>query len=139
MSGSGGGVIKLWDLETHNCINTIQAHQDWIWTIKFNSSGDLIATASADNSIRLWDMHTSECVQVFPNNDGPVFSVAFHPNNRYLASASVKSTVKIWDIETGECLNILKDRLYEGMNIQGVNGLSATEKTNLKALGAVGS
>jgi hypothetical protein len=31
----------------------------------------------------------------------------------------------------------LLDRVYEGMNITGIKGLTSTEKATLKALGAV--
>jgi hypothetical protein len=44
----------------------------------------------------------------------------------------------LWDVETGECLRTLRaERLYEGMNITGVTGLTEAQKATLKALGAV--
>ncbi len=55
-----------------------------------------------------------------------------------LASGSFDETIKLWDLETGECLQTLRaDRLYEGMNITGVTGLSEAQKATQKALGAV--
>ncbi len=44
----------------------------------------------------------------------------------------------MWDVGAGECLKILRvDRLYEGMNITGAIGLTPSQRTTLKALGAV--
>jgi hypothetical protein len=41
-------------------------------------------------------------------------------------------------IATGDCIRVLRpDRLYEGMDITGVTGLSEGQKTVLKQLGAV--
>jgi WD40 repeat protein len=55
-----------------------------------------------------------------------------------LASGSQDETIKLWDVKTGECLKTLRaDRLYEGMNINDVKGLTEAQKTTLKALGAV--
>jgi WD40 repeat protein len=42
-----------------------------------------------------------------------------------LASGSQDETIKLWDVKTGECLKTLRaDRLYEGMNINDVKGLT---------------
>jgi hypothetical protein len=44
----------------------------------------------------------------------------------------------VWDVETLECMKTLKvDRLYEGMNIRAVTGLTAAQRSALLALGAV--
>ena len=46
--------------------------------------------------------------------------------------------INIWDITTGKALKTLRlDRLYEGMNITGVKGITEAEKATLKALGAI--
>jgi len=53
-------------------------------------------------------------------------------------SGSHDETIKLWDVRTGECLKTLRsDRLYEGMNIRGAQGLTAAQQATLKALGAV--
>ncbi|WP_155753571.1 hypothetical protein, partial [Scytonema sp. UIC 10036] len=63
-----------------------------------------------------------------------VLGIAFHPNERILASASQDQTIRLWDILTGECQEILRSpRPYEGMNITGISGLSATQKNTLTA------
>ncbi len=46
--------------------------------------------------------------------------------------------MRLWDVDTGECTKVLRsDRLYEGMNIAGVTGLTAAQRAALLALGAV--
>jgi WD40 repeat protein len=55
-----------------------------------------------------------------------------------LVSASYDETIRYWDLTTGECFKILRpDRLYEGMNITGMMGLTEGQRVTLKALGAV--
>ena len=76
---------------------------------------------------------------------GSVSSIAFQPNRHgvtldhqiILASASYDETLRLWNVHTGECLKILRpERLYEGMNITGVTGLTEAQKATLRALGA---
>ena len=64
-------------------------------------------------------------------------SVAFSSNGETLASCSWDGRIKLWDVNTGECLKTLADRLYEGMNITDVIGLTKAQKVSLKTLGAV--
>jgi WD40 repeat protein len=54
-----------------------------------------------------------------------------------LASGSDDNTVKLWDVQTGDCIATFDHRLYAGLKIQGVKGLSQAEILTLKALGAV--
>lgn len=54
-------------------------------------------------------------------------------SERVLAIGSQDKTLKIWDASTGECLKTLVPfRLYEGMNITDVTGLTEAEKIALK-------
>jgi WD40 repeat protein len=62
-----------------------------------------------------------------PSGTGPI-----------LVSGSQDETIKLWNPTTGECLKTLRaDRLYEGMNIRGAQGLTVAQQVTLKALGAV--
>jgi hypothetical protein len=70
-------------------------------------------------------------------------TVDFHPRSQadqpgILVSASYDETIRFWQVETGECITVLyPDRLYEGMNITGVTGLTEAQKATLKQFGAV--
>ena len=67
-----------------------------------------------------------------------VYAVSFAPDDLTLVSGSNDETIKFWNLQTGCCITTLRGaRLYEGMNITGVTGLTIPQKTTLKALGAV--
>jgi len=180
VSGSDDRTIKLWELKTGQCLQTLKGHQDLVLSVAFHPSGEQIASGSADRTIKLWDVSTQQCLQTLTGHthrvrsvvfsaDGrylasssddqtvklweiktginlatlrghtkTVWSVAFNPVTQKLASGSEDETIKLWDTETGECIRTLRiDRPYEGMNIQGVVGLTPAQRTTLKALGAV--
>jgi hypothetical protein len=52
-------------------------------------------------------------------------------------SGSEDRTIICWNVGTGECVNMVRNRLYEGMNITGITGLTEAQKATLRALGAV--
>jgi hypothetical protein len=52
-------------------------------------------------------------------------------------SGSEDRTILCWNVRTGECVNRVRNRLYEGMNITGITGLTDAQKATLRALGAV--
>ncbi|WP_445301361.1 hypothetical protein [Microcoleus sp. Pol11C2] len=55
-----------------------------------------------------------------------------------LLSGGIDRTIKLWDVGTGCCIRTLMgDRLYEGMNIQGITELTNAQKATVKVLGAL--
>jgi hypothetical protein len=52
-------------------------------------------------------------------------------------SGSKDRTILCWNVGTGEFVNMVRNRLYEGMNITGITGLTEAQKATLRELGAV--
>jgi WD40 repeat protein len=143
-SGSIERTVGLWNAATGVCLQTLSGHTHFVWSVAFSPDGRFLASGSFDRTIRLWDLHTGECLQVLEGHKSGVFSVAFIPQHgidstdrQWVASSSADATIRIWDVATGECLKILRSpRPYEGMNIRGIQGLTAAQQENLTALGA---
>ena len=137
-SGSGDRTIKIWDVDSGRCIRTLKGHTHRVRSIAFSPTLPLLASSSDDQTVRLWDSETGMLLKTLTGHQGTVWSVAFHPDGRRLASGGKDETIRLWEIETGECLKTLRiEKPYEGMNIQGVTGLTVAQKATLKALGAV--
>jgi WD40 repeat protein len=157
-SASDDTSVKLWDVTTGQCLKTLQGHISSIYSVTFSPQGNILASSSGDQTVRLWDVNTGQCFKMLQGHTNLVSSVTFCPvrveatlevstssemdlpdeNCQILASGSYDETIKLWDVKTGKCLKTLKaDRLYEGMNITGVTGLTKAQKSTLKALGAV--
>ena len=137
-SGDYGGVIKIWNTNTQTCIQTLTGHKGVIWSLAFSPKGDRLASSSFDTTIRLWDVPKGQHLRTLKGHQGYVVSVCYHPTKDILASASRDGTIRLWDTETGECQSILTPpRIYEGMNITGVTGLTDQQRHMLLDLGAV--
>lgn len=138
-SASFDRTIRLWDIQTEKCLKILEGHTEHVLAVAYSRDDQILVSGGADASIRLWDANTGECWRILPGHTGTVTSIAFHPISSHIfASSSHDETIKLWDLETGECLNTFKvPKLYEGTNIAGVQGLTQSEITTLKALGAV--
>ena len=138
--------VKLWDWQTGECLKTFAGHTNWVFSVAFSpippnhpgEGGEIIASASHDQTVRIWDLKTGECRHICTGHTHLVSAVTFSPDGKNIASGSQDQSVRIWDVLTGECNRVLRaKRLYEGMNIAGVKGLTAATITTLQALGAL--
>jgi WD40 repeat protein len=130
--------IKLWNLQTEECIQTFTGHSNWVFAIAISPQGTTLASASHDRTVRLWSIQTGECIHVYSGHQHLVSSVAFSPDGAFIASGSQDQTVRIWNVQTGECDRILiAKRLYEGVKLAGVKGLTQATIATLQTLGAI--
>ncbi len=145
--GNKNSTVKFWDAETGECLRTLVHGAGVNGSIAFNFDGSLLASGRGDCVINLVDVATGNCLRTLEGHTSAVTAVNFRPvissdttssRHQVLASGSYDETIRLWDIQTGECLQVLSPaRLYEGMNITGVTGLSDGQKAALKQLGAV--
>jgi len=96
-----------------------------------------LASGSLDKTVKLWNVQSGDCVRTLEGHSSGVISVAWSGDSQTLASGSHDKTVKLWNVQTGDCIATFDHRLYAGLKIQGVKGLSQAEILTLKALGAV--
>ncbi|AFY93240.1 NB-ARC domain-containing protein [Chamaesiphon minutus] len=142
-SGSVECSVALWNINTGECFQILLGHQAFVWSVAFSPDGRLLASGSYDGTVRLWDVRSGKCLKILQGHTHCVFAVAFVPhysadfaNRQLLASTGTDATIRFWDVATGECVKIIRSpRPYEGMNIRGIQGLTAQQE-NLTALGA---
>ncbi|PSB26485.1 NB-ARC domain-containing protein [Stenomitos frigidus] len=140
-------VVKVWDAQSGECLRQMLGHSGIHGSIAFSPDGSILASGRSDRIIRLWDVTTGQCLRVLEGHTSGVTSVVFLPvqplaklasQQQILASGSLDETIRLWDVQTGRCLKMFRpDRLYEGMNITGVTGLTEGAIATLKSLGAM--
>jgi WD40 repeat protein len=58
-SESDDETIKLWAVETGECIRTFTGQSDWVQSVVFSPDGKSIAVASENETIKLWAVETA--------------------------------------------------------------------------------
>ena len=54
MTCSKDTFLKVWDLSTAHCVQTIIAHHSEIWSLDLNPKGDVIFTGSGEGEVKAW-------------------------------------------------------------------------------------
>lgn len=57
-TGSGDGVVKLWDLSRQEEVLSVKAHEDIVRGMTVDINGNLL-TCSSDKTVKLWDVNTA--------------------------------------------------------------------------------
>jgi WD40 repeat protein len=106
-TSSDDTTIKLWDVNTGECFQTLWGHDSWVHSVSFNPDAQILASGSRDQTVKLWDWHTGECLHTLPEHIGEVKTITFSSCGKILASGSDDNTIKLWDVSTGICLQTL--------------------------------
>ncbi|KAG6918919.1 hypothetical protein DXG01_010574 [Tephrocybe rancida] len=121
LTSSKDTFLKLWDLSTQHCVQTVVAHRSEIWTMGVNPEQDLIFTGSGEGELKAWrldrdalanglrETETGDVAKIIhPVSSLPLASrhrvsqVAFHPTQSYLAVQSHDRSVEIFRIRSEE-------------------------------------
>lgn len=70
--------IKVWELATGYCVNTLNGgHSDWVRDVAVSDDGLFLASCGNDRSILVWDLQHMRVLQAIREHDHVVESVAF--------------------------------------------------------------
>ncbi|CAN1213469.1 hypothetical protein TUMEXPCC7403_24905 [Tumidithrix helvetica PCC 7403] len=142
-SGSRDATIRLWDIadiSNAKCLRTFSHRAVKLHAVAFHPNGKMLASSGLDTEVRLWHVETGELLRSFKSNSQVdwIWSIVFNEDGQLLVSGSEDGSCQIWDVATGNCLQTLRiPRPYEGTNIRSIRGLTDSQKSTFKQLGAI--
>ncbi|CAK4020576.1 E3 ubiquitin ligase complex SCF subunit sconB [Lecanosticta acicola] len=95
ITGSYDTTVKVWDINTGECVRTMNGHTMGIRCLQFDSSGQLM-TGGLNGEMYLWNWKTGQRLRSFPQHGDGILSL--HYTTRYVASGSRDSTVRVFDM-----------------------------------------
>lgn len=96
--------IKLWNVETSNCVNTYDSLKEPTFSLEWNKDGSLIGTTTKDKKLIIFDPRTNEEAFNFASFDGTKSSKMFWVDNQGWVGSTgfnkaAKRMLKIWDLK----------------------------------------
>ncbi len=109
ISGGNDRMIRCWDLETGNCVQTLEGHRQAIAALAVSPDGKILASGGWEPGIRLWDLTTGTQIQTLSGHTNRITAIAFVTFDKSLPSgglqlvtASRDGTIKLWQQDTPE-------------------------------------
>ena len=108
VSGSKDNTIRIWDMDSGECLKTLEGHHGDVTAVAVSPDGRRIVSGSADRTIRIWNMDSGECLKTSEGHHRGVTAVAVYSDGRHIVSGSFDCTIRIWDMDNGDCLKTLE-------------------------------
>lgn len=106
-SASQDHYVRLWDLNTYECLSILEGHSDAVYTVY--GANDLLLSGSRDDRIIQWDLDALN-IKTFANGHSiHVYSI-IQLSNGNLASGSRDESIKLWEFKDRKitCIKALK-------------------------------
>jgi hypothetical protein len=95
--------IKIWDLESGECVKTLVGHDGLIYCLE-KLDDNRIISCSDDGLIKVWDLQQGTCLLTLLAHKQTVSSLRVLDKN-FFATGSID--IKIWSVQREACVKIL--------------------------------
>ncbi|XP_045927934.1 apoptotic protease-activating factor 1 isoform X2 [Micropterus dolomieu] len=116
LSWSFDGTVKMWDIESGEKLQDIEAHRETILSCHVSPDGCLFATTSADKTAKLWHCESWQCIRTLSGHQDCVRSCRFSWDGRRLATGDDNGEIRLWSVKDGSLLKICSREGKDGMD-----------------------
>ncbi|MFB8788295.1 MAG: NB-ARC domain-containing protein [Potamolinea sp.] len=98
-SGSDNGTVRLWNIQSGQCINVLDCGSSEIFAIAI--VGQLLVSASLDRTVRLWNLE-GQSLKTWCGHTNGIRSLSLSPDGQTLASGSQDRALHLWNLQVDE-------------------------------------
>lgn len=105
VSGDSWGKLQLHDYTQKNpspIWQIDQAHDGWLRSVAFSSTGEWFATCGRDHTVRVFKTKNGKQQHLLTGHHADVYHVSVRPDDDTLVSADALGNIIQWDIKNGE-------------------------------------
>lgn len=103
VSGSAGGTIKVWDLNSERMQKSYNyGHKTNVTCLDYHPFGNFFCSGSADTQVKVWDLRKKSYLQTYKGHTKPVNTLKFSPDGRWVVSGGGDGVAKLWDLTAGK-------------------------------------
>ncbi|KAJ2817520.1 hypothetical protein FBU31_006197 [Coemansia sp. 'formosensis'] len=95
ISGSLDSTMRVWDIETGECLDTIFGHVEGIWSMAFDSLR--VASGSNDGIVKVWDTSSHACLFTLQVSSAAINCVAI--SDTRIVVGDNEGNVRIYDFK----------------------------------------
>jgi eukaryotic-like serine/threonine-protein kinase len=104
------GRVFIWDVASGKELLRTSPHLQLIAAVAFSPNGQLLGTASWDETVKILRAGTGEVVRVLhPPEGGRFQSLVFSPDGKRLATGGWDGMVRLWNVQTGAQEQVLSE------------------------------
>ncbi len=127
VSGSDDATLRIWDLESGQCLRTLQGDGSSVGSLGLDSQGKLLISDD-DDRLRVWDVESGKCLGVLEGHSSPIDCAAIDSRGELAISGSSDGSLRVWEVGTGHSI-----RIPDGRTMIGSVSLSADGRLALCA------
>jgi len=106
VSGSTDKTLRVWDLESGQCLRVLEGHSGSVRSVSVTLDGRWAVSGSRDNTLRVWDLESGACLHTLEGHTYGVYAVALTTDGKRAVSVSRDKTLRVWDLKFGTCLAV---------------------------------
>lgn len=133
-TGGDDGVIRFWDPQAGQLLQSWTGHEGSIETLAISPDGTFLVSGGADKTVRVWDL-AALGDPALPSGDGVprlqlqghtelINSVAISPDGRWIASGSADRTIRLWQAEDGQLIRTIDSAAYPVTQGAGITAVA---------------
>lgn len=111
--------LRVWDLETGECIRVLEGHTKWIEDMQVTPDGKWAVSGGEDTLLRIWDLERGECIKVLEGHTKRINGVAISADGRRVVSGTggEGACLMVWDVPGGKYTRVIEGCSGEGLRI----------------------